>query len=194
MLCRARRWPWRSMLALSTVGCAKVGELKAKKAFKDGQRRRTSSRTTRRPPSSTRRRSTADPNLNQAYFFLGNSYDNLYKPSKKGEPANDALLDQGGRRTTRRPPRSSRRRHDRPTRSSASCRSKYLVAVLRRRQAERPGQGRTGRPADDSARAGRADELLRARQDLRGRRRLRRSRADAAARPRRPSRTIRRST
>ena len=27
-----------------------------------------------------------------AYFFLGNSYDNMYKPSKKGEPANDANL------------------------------------------------------------------------------------------------------
>jgi len=34
----------------------------------------------------------ADPNLNSAYFFLGNSYDNQYKPSKKGEAANDALL------------------------------------------------------------------------------------------------------
>jgi tetratricopeptide (TPR) repeat protein len=28
----------------------------------------------------------------QSYFFLGNSYDNLYKPSKKGDAANDALL------------------------------------------------------------------------------------------------------
>lgn len=27
-----------------------------------------------------------------AYFFLGNSYDNLYKPSKKGDPANDSNL------------------------------------------------------------------------------------------------------
>ena len=27
-----------------------------------------------------------------AYFFLGNSYDNLYKPSKKGDAENDALL------------------------------------------------------------------------------------------------------
>jgi tetratricopeptide (TPR) repeat protein len=28
----------------------------------------------------------------QSHFFLGNSYDNLYKPSKKGESDNDALL------------------------------------------------------------------------------------------------------
>lgn len=27
-----------------------------------------------------------------AYFFLGNSYDNMYKPSKKGDPVNDANL------------------------------------------------------------------------------------------------------
>ena len=26
------------------------------------------------------------------YFYLGNSYDNLYKPSEKGKPENDALL------------------------------------------------------------------------------------------------------
>jgi tetratricopeptide (TPR) repeat protein len=35
----------------------------------------------------------ADPNLNEAYFFLANSLDNQYKPSRKGEPENDALLD-----------------------------------------------------------------------------------------------------
>ena len=33
-----------------------------------------------------------DPDVVSAYFFLGNSYDNLWKPSKKGEAANDALL------------------------------------------------------------------------------------------------------
>jgi tetratricopeptide (TPR) repeat protein len=30
--------------------------------------------------------------LGITYFFLGNSYENLYKPSKKGEPENDAYL------------------------------------------------------------------------------------------------------
>jgi lipopolysaccharide biosynthesis regulator YciM len=34
----------------------------------------------------------ADPNLNHAYFFLGNSYDNMYRSTRKGEPENDALL------------------------------------------------------------------------------------------------------
>ncbi|HXT68508.1 MAG TPA: tetratricopeptide repeat protein [Vicinamibacterales bacterium] len=33
-----------------------------------------------------------NPDLGFAYFFLGNSYDNLYKPGKKGDPENDANL------------------------------------------------------------------------------------------------------
>jgi tetratricopeptide (TPR) repeat protein len=31
--------------------------------------------------------------LGSTYFFLGNSYDNLYKPAHKGEPENDGYLD-----------------------------------------------------------------------------------------------------
>ena len=34
----------------------------------------------------------ADPNLTAAYFFLGNSYDNMYKPSRAGEPETDAYM------------------------------------------------------------------------------------------------------
>ena len=33
------------------------------------------------------------PDFAPAYFFLGNSYDNLWKPSKKGDPENDKLLE-----------------------------------------------------------------------------------------------------
>ena len=33
-----------------------------------------------------------NPELGFAYFFLGNSYDNLYKPTKKGEAENDEFL------------------------------------------------------------------------------------------------------
>ena len=33
-----------------------------------------------------------DPNNAIVYFYLGNSYDNLYKPGEKGKPANDALI------------------------------------------------------------------------------------------------------
>jgi tetratricopeptide (TPR) repeat protein len=34
-----------------------------------------------------------NPELGFAYFFLGNSYDNLYKPAKKDDPANRANLE-----------------------------------------------------------------------------------------------------
>jgi tetratricopeptide (TPR) repeat protein len=33
-----------------------------------------------------------DPTRTEVFFFLGNSYDNAYKPARAGEPANDALL------------------------------------------------------------------------------------------------------
>jgi tetratricopeptide (TPR) repeat protein len=35
---------------------------------------------------------SADPTLSGAHFFLANSYDNLYKPSKQGDPENDAYM------------------------------------------------------------------------------------------------------
>jgi predicted Zn-dependent protease len=31
--------------------------------------------------------------LDAAYFFLGNSYDNQWRPARRGDPANDALMD-----------------------------------------------------------------------------------------------------
>jgi len=33
-----------------------------------------------------------DPRLTAAYFFLGNSYDNQYRPARKGEKSNDDML------------------------------------------------------------------------------------------------------
>ena len=33
-----------------------------------------------------------DPNYFQAFFYLANSYDNLYKPARAGEQANDAYM------------------------------------------------------------------------------------------------------
>ena len=34
-----------------------------------------------------------DPDLAVAYFYLGNSYDNLYQPDRRGEPDNDRWLE-----------------------------------------------------------------------------------------------------
>lgn len=33
-----------------------------------------------------------DPTMGAAYFYLGNSYDNLYKPTRKGEAENDQFI------------------------------------------------------------------------------------------------------
>jgi tetratricopeptide (TPR) repeat protein len=83
------------MLALgsvtSSVACAKVNEIKAKKAFKSANQAYQAA-DYKKASDLYEETVAADPNLNSAYFFLGNSYDNQYKPSKKGEEANDALL------------------------------------------------------------------------------------------------------
>jgi tetratricopeptide (TPR) repeat protein len=75
-----------------TAGCAKVGEIKAKKAFKAANQA-YQAQDYKKAAEEYEEAVAADPNLNAAYFFLGNSYDNLYKPSKKGEAANDQLME-----------------------------------------------------------------------------------------------------
>src|SRR5438034_6780075 len=77
--------------SMASVGCAKVGEIKAKKAFKSANQA-YQAQDYKKAAGFYEEAVAADPNLGSAYFFLGNSYDNLYKPSKKGEPENDALL------------------------------------------------------------------------------------------------------
>jgi tetratricopeptide (TPR) repeat protein len=76
----------------SAVGCAKVGVLTAQKAYKDANA--AYQQQDYKKASDLYEQAVHDnPELSQAYFFLGNSYDNLWKPSKKGEAANDALLE-----------------------------------------------------------------------------------------------------
>lgn len=82
-----------AMLALSSlVGCAKVGQLKGMKAFKAANQA-YAAQDYKKAAELYEETVASDPGLNQAYFFLGNCYDNLYKPSRKGEAANDALLE-----------------------------------------------------------------------------------------------------
>jgi len=84
-----------TMLALgsvaASVGCAKVGQVKAKKAFKSANSA-YQQQDYKKAADLYEETVANDPNLNSAYFFLANSQDNLYKPSRKGEPANDALM------------------------------------------------------------------------------------------------------
>ena len=83
-----------AMLALGAVGCAKVGELKSMKAFKSANQayqQQDYKKASQLYEEAVASAPDSRP-AHQSYFFLGNSYDNLYKPSKKGEGANDELL------------------------------------------------------------------------------------------------------
>jgi tetratricopeptide (TPR) repeat protein len=81
-------------LALESVGCGKLGELQAMKAFKAANQayqqqdyKKASSLYEEAIQSAPETQAA-----HQSLFFLGNSYDNLYKPSRKGEADNDHLL------------------------------------------------------------------------------------------------------
>lgn len=83
-----------AMMALASAGCGKVGELKAMKAFKAANQAYQQQDYKKAVPLYEEAISSAPDTqaAHQAYFFLGNSYDQQFKPSKKGEPDNDALL------------------------------------------------------------------------------------------------------
>ena len=74
------------------VGCGQFAGLKARKHFKDGNGL-YQQQDYRRAAAEYEESIKAAPDLiPEAYFFLGNSYDNLYKPARKGEAINDGYL------------------------------------------------------------------------------------------------------
>ena len=81
------------LLALTTslVACTQYGKLQAKKAFKEANTQ-YSQQEYKRAAALYEQVIAADPEMSVAYFYLANSYDNLYKPSRKGEKDNDAYL------------------------------------------------------------------------------------------------------
>jgi tetratricopeptide (TPR) repeat protein len=78
-------------LSLSLVGCGQFAKLKASKHFKDANAL-YAQQDYRNAAVEYKSAIEADPELNEAYFFLANSYDNLYKPARKGNPLNDSYL------------------------------------------------------------------------------------------------------
>jgi tetratricopeptide (TPR) repeat protein len=80
-------------LGVAIAGCGQVGGLKAKMAFKDANQL-YQQQDYRKAAEKYEEALREDPELGKqgAHFFLGNSYDNLYKPARKGEEANDVLL------------------------------------------------------------------------------------------------------
>jgi tetratricopeptide (TPR) repeat protein len=81
-----------AMLALSiSVGCAQVGQVQAKRSFKAANAA-YQAQDYKKAAGLYEETLKEDPNLAVAYFFLGNSLDNMYKPSRKGDAENEALL------------------------------------------------------------------------------------------------------
>ncbi len=85
---------------LALAGCEQFGQIRGMKAYKDGNKLYASSdwkaaiekyeETTVLDPDNTLQTCNVGPGC--VYFYLANSYDNLYRPVKRGEAANDELL------------------------------------------------------------------------------------------------------
>jgi tetratricopeptide (TPR) repeat protein len=80
-------------LAVATSACGKysISSIRSLKAFKDGAGFYQKGDYKEAAPL-FEKAIAANPDYGFAYFFLGNSYDNQYKSSRKGEPENDAFL------------------------------------------------------------------------------------------------------
>jgi tetratricopeptide (TPR) repeat protein len=80
-------------LAVAASGCGKysINSIRALKAFKDGAG--LYQKGAYRDAAPLFENAIAlNPDFGFSYFFLANSYDSMYKPSRKGEAENDALL------------------------------------------------------------------------------------------------------
>ena len=97
------QWPVVALvvvLGVSTAACGQIGQLQAKLAFRDAntlyQRKEYPGAVAKYEEAITKCRGSeadcTDPQLTPAYFFLANSYDQQYRPARRGEEANDALL------------------------------------------------------------------------------------------------------
>jgi len=80
-----------AMLALSSVGCSRFNQLRAARNFKEANKA-YQAQDYKQAAQLYEQVLSDNPELAVAHFFLGNSYDNQYKPSRKGDPANDQLL------------------------------------------------------------------------------------------------------
>jgi tetratricopeptide (TPR) repeat protein len=86
-------------LSMAAAGCGKysIGTLKAIKSFKDGnlayaQKDWKKAVEKYEDVVSHEEAFVQVPQLETAYFFLGNSYDQLYKPAKQGDATNDSYI------------------------------------------------------------------------------------------------------
>jgi len=83
-----------ALAATLLAGCGQVNMLKAKMAFKDANTAygQQDYKTAAGKYEEVIALANDDPRLTTAYFFLGNSYDQLYRPTKRGDATNDSYL------------------------------------------------------------------------------------------------------
>jgi tetratricopeptide (TPR) repeat protein len=81
-------------LALATTACGQysIGNIRALKAFKDANDLYKKSEFKAAAAGYEEALQRNPEFFGITYFFLANSYDNLYKPAKAGDPENDAYL------------------------------------------------------------------------------------------------------
>ena len=76
----------------ATIGCSQVGMVQARRDFKAANAA-YQQQDYKKAADLYEQTLKEDPTLSKAYFYLANSYDNQFKPSRKGDAANDALLE-----------------------------------------------------------------------------------------------------
>ena len=123
-----------AVAALSVVvgGCQQVNFLKARKNFRDGNALYTAGEY-KRAAAKYEDALKLNPEMTDIYFYLGNSYDNQYKPAKQGEADNDALLQKAVANY-----KISAERHPDPKMKKLSL--EYLVAAYAPDKLNDPGQ------------------------------------------------------
>jgi tetratricopeptide (TPR) repeat protein len=80
-------------LSIAATGCGKYswGALKAQKDWKDANARYQGS-DWKGAAEKYEAALASDPDRAEVYFYLGNSYDNMYKQTRAGEPENDSYI------------------------------------------------------------------------------------------------------
>lgn len=81
-------------LSLLVTGCSQIANLRAKMSFREANGHYQAQDWPAAVASyeETLAQNPTDPQLLTSYFFLGNSYDNQFLASKRGQAANDELL------------------------------------------------------------------------------------------------------
>ena len=78
-------------IVFTSVGCSQLGVIQARRAAKAANQAYARQDY---PEAAEQYQAAieADPELGYAYFYLANSFEQQYRPSRKGEPENDAFL------------------------------------------------------------------------------------------------------